>query len=97
MPQMPPPPLDTRLAISVYVELLLTSLYCACALWGTLNQNFDINLRRDHQKVSYECPNYESVDEKSLSFTTKKRRIQTVKGYGLKIRLLICYYASLLV
>ena len=32
-------------------------------------QNFDFNLRRDHQKISYERRDYESVsvDEKSLS------------------------------
>ena len=27
----------------------------------------DFNLRRDHQKISYERRDYESVDEKSLS------------------------------
>ena len=32
-----------------------------------LNKNFDFNLRRDYQKVSYERRDYESVDEKSLS------------------------------
>ena len=30
-------------------------------------QKFDFNLRRDHQKFSYERRDYESVDEKSLS------------------------------
>ena len=30
-------------------------------------QNFDFNLRRGQQKNSYERPDYESVDEKSLS------------------------------
>ena len=28
---------------------------------------FNFNLRRDHQKISYERRVYESVDEKSLS------------------------------
>ena len=30
-------------------------------------QNFDFNLRRDHQKISYERRDYESVVEKTLS------------------------------
>ena len=30
-------------------------------------QNFDFILRRDHQIISYERRNYESVDDKSLS------------------------------
>ena len=34
---------------------------------GSLSKNFDINLRRDLQKSSYERRNYESVEEKSLS------------------------------
>ena len=37
------------------------------ALWGTLNQIFYFNLRRDHRKISNECHDYESVDEKNLS------------------------------
>ena len=32
-----------------------------------LNKNFNFNLRRDPQKISYERRAYESVDEKSLS------------------------------
>ena len=40
-------------------------------------------IRRDHQKNSYERPDYESVDEKSLSKAmsrkTTKKRIQTLK------------------
>ena len=30
-------------------------------------KNLDFNLRRDHQKTTYERRDYESVDEKSLS------------------------------
>ena len=30
-------------------------------------QNFDSKIRRDHQKISYERRDYESVDEKSSS------------------------------
>ena len=30
-------------------------------------KNFDLNFRRDHQKISYERRDYESVDEKNLS------------------------------
>ena len=33
----------------------------------SFSKNFDFNLRRDHQKNSYERRDYESVDEKSLS------------------------------
>ena len=33
----------------------------------TFIENFDRNLRRNHQKNSYELSDYESVDEKSLS------------------------------
>ena len=36
-------------------------------LYGTFNQIFYFNLRRDHQKNYYERRDYESVDEKSLS------------------------------
>ena len=36
-------------------------------MYDTFSQNFDFNLRGDHQKISYEHRNYESVDEKSLS------------------------------
>ena len=36
--------------------------------YRTFDQNFNFNLRRDHQKkTSYERRAYESVDEKSLS------------------------------
>ena len=31
------------------------------------SKNFDFNLRRDRQKISYESRYYKSVDEKSLS------------------------------
>ena len=35
--------------------------------YRTFDQNFYFNLRRDHQKISYERRAYESADEKSLS------------------------------
>ena len=35
--------------------------------YRTFDQNFIFNLRRDHEKNSYERRAYESVDEKSLS------------------------------
>ena len=34
---------------------------------ASFSKTFDFNLRRDHQKISYERRDYESVDEKSLS------------------------------
>ena len=33
----------------------------------TYCQNFDFKIRRDHENISYERHDYESVDEKSLS------------------------------
>ena len=66
------------------------TLYClACHIYDTFSQNFDFNLRRDHQKKkkkknSYERRDYESVDEKSLSLIMSRkstqRRIRAVKG-----------------
>ena len=38
------------------------------------SKNFNL---RDHQKISYECRDYESVDEKSLSLTVYARSIFT--------------------
>ena len=32
--------------------------------YDKFSQNFDFNLRRNHQKISYERGDYESVDEK---------------------------------
>ena len=47
-------------------------------------QNLDFNLRRDHQKISYERRDYDSVDEKNLSWAmprkTKNKRIHAIKG-----------------
>ena len=48
------------------------------------NKNFHFNLRRDHQKISYERRDYDSVDEKRLSQATSRKndekRIQEGKG-----------------
>ena len=44
---------------------------------------FYFNLRRDHHNISYEHRDYESVDEKSLSWLypkKKREKIQEVKG-----------------
>ena len=51
-------------------------------LYATQFQNFDFNLRRDHEKNSYECRDYESVDENSLAMSRKttKKRIHALKG-----------------
>ena len=47
-----------------------------------VSQNFDFNLRRDHQKKkSYERHDYESVDGKSLCpEKLRKKIIQAVMG-----------------
>ena len=39
---------------------------------ASFSKNFDFNLRRDNQKISYERCDYESVDEKSLSYAVSK-------------------------
>ena len=48
-------------------------------------QKFYFYFRRDHQKISYERRDYESVDEKKLILVYvpknyEKKRIQAVKG-----------------
>ena len=52
-------------------------------------QNLDFNLRRDHQKISYERRDYDSVDEKNLSWAmsrkTKKKKNSGHKGLKSKI------------
>ena len=37
-----------------------------CDEFVTYCQNFDFKIRMDHQKISYERRDYESVDEKRL-------------------------------
>ena len=34
---------------------------------ASFSKTFDFNFRREHQKISYERRDYESVDKKSLS------------------------------
>ena len=46
--------------------------------------NFNSILRRDHQKISYELPAYESVDEKSLSYVMS-RKIKNLVQKGLEV------------
>ena len=54
-------------ALSVYPtsKLFKVKLTPYCLAWHS--QDFYFNLKRDRQKNSYECHDYESVDEKSLS------------------------------
>ena len=40
---------------------------------ASLSKNFDFNLRRDHQKISYDRRDYESVDEKSQSLAMSRK------------------------
>ena len=46
--------------------------------------DFDLNLRRDHQKISHDRRDYELVDEKSLSKVMSRKNnektIQDEKG-----------------
>ena len=55
-----------------------------CDEFVTNCQNFDFKIRRDHQENPYVYCDYESVDEKSLSYAmyrkTTRKRIQAVKG-----------------
>ena len=56
-----------------------------CDEFVTYSQNLDFKIRRDHQKISYERRDYESVDENRAFLRlraekTKKKRIQAVKG-----------------
>ena len=68
--------------MKIYKFLWPFTAYCVqkCTIW----QNFDSNIRRDHQKISYERRDYESVEEKSLSQAmsrkTTNKRIQALKG-----------------
>ena len=41
-----------------------------------LSIHFDLNLRRDHQKISFERRDYESVDEKSLSYAMSRKTME---------------------
>ena len=68
--------------MKIYKFLWPFTAYCVqkCTNW----QIFDSNIRRDHQKISYERRDYESVEEKSLSQAmsrkTMNKRIQALKG-----------------
>ena len=43
----------------------MAHLFGTC-VYSTLDQNFDFRIRSDHQKISYECRAYESVEVMSL-------------------------------
>ena len=68
--------------MKIYKFLWPFTAYCVqkCTNW----QNFDSEIRRDHQKISYERRDYVSVEKKSLSQAmsrkTMKKRIQALKG-----------------
>ena len=51
---------------------------------ASLSKSFYFNFRREHQKISYERRDYESVDEKKtiLGYVSKndEKRIQEEKG-----------------
>ena len=51
-------------------------------------QNFDSKIRRDHQKISYERRDYESVDEKKpiLGYVLKNYEKKNSGTKGLKIK-----------
>ena len=43
----------------------------------TFDQIFDFKIRREHQKTSYECRAYESVDFRSLFWVIPHRSTET--------------------
>ena len=47
---------------------------------ASFSETFDFNLRRDHQKNSYERLDYESVDEKSLFRLCHEKKNSGGKG-----------------
>ena len=50
-------------------------------------KNFDFNLKRDHQKISYKRRAYESVDEKKLSYAMSQKNDEK-KNSGGKVLIL---------
>ena len=51
----------------------------------SFSKTFDFNLRRDHQKFSYERRDYESVDEEPiLGYVPKNDEKKNSGGKGLK-------------
>ena len=68
--------------MEIYKFIKPLTAYCVqkCTNW----QKFDSEIRRDHQKISYERRNYVSVEKKSLSQVmsrkTTNKRIQALKG-----------------
>ena len=54
------------------------------------SRHFYFNLRRDHQKISFERRDYESVDEKSLSLAMPRKTMKK-KNSGGKGLMLICF------
>ena len=65
-----------KFSLSCY-KISLTQFYPALPIGN-------VNLIRDHQKISYKRCDYESVDEKSLSYAmsrkTTKKEFGTQKG-----------------
>ena len=43
---------------------------------ASFGKTFDFNFRRDYQKIPYERRDYESVDEKGLSWAMSKKKRQ---------------------
>ena len=50
-----------------------------------LSEKIDFNLRRDHEKNSYERRDYESADEKSLSYRLCPDKLRKKKNSGSKL------------
>ena len=56
------------------------NLYCQHAIYATQCQNLILILRRDHQKISNERRDYESIDEKTLSWAMSKKTMNKNSG-----------------
>ena len=77
------------------LQICLTLFLLACPYIGPLSKNFDFNLRRDHKKKSYERHDYESVDEKSLSWAMFRKTIKKKKFRMKRVNVVECPVGTL--
>ena len=45
-------------------------------------QNFDLKIRREHEKKSYECRVYESVDDRSPFMAISRKSVEIIIHYN---------------
>ena len=61
------------------------------------SKNFNFNIKRDQQKISYERRVYESVDEKSLSLAMSRKTAKNKNSGVLRLIFVFCFNGSKLV